>query len=212
MDRGRAVTTRRSSAETRDVIRSSVAAIIEEHGVAGLSVAAVMRRAGITRTTFYRQYDDVYEAVVEIFHAVAAEIAASIGPWLTDPDAVGSPDIVYPNLLGYARAYARHGRLIRALSDASAVDPRVRRSWGEALQGFVDATAAAIARDQAAGAIRSDLDSQATAYALTMMDDRVAYDRLGDTQAKPEEFARILAPIWIATLFGDRGTRRARSI
>jgi hypothetical protein len=66
----------------------------------------------------------------------------------------------------------------------------------------VDATAAAIRRDQEAGAVRPELDAEATAFALTLMGERVVLELLGRRGGTPEEFARMIGPIWEATLFG----------
>ena len=43
---------------------------------------------------------------------------------------------------------------------------------------------------------------QATALALTVMEERLSYHLLGRNQGKPEEYARIVVPIWNAVLFG----------
>lgn len=183
---------------------ASVAALIEEQGLADLSVSEVMVRADVSRTAFYRHFPDVYAVVAAILGRISQELQGRSGSWITASGAIGSPAVIESNLLSFARAYAEHGRLLAALSDATGVDDRVREIWREGLvQAFIDASAAAIARDQAAGALRADLDPEATAYALTMMGERLAYDLLRrHRRGGPEDYARILAPIWAATLFG----------
>ena len=181
-----------------------MAELIEERGAASLSVTAVMRHARITRTSFYRQFPDVYAVIAQILSAISREILAGSGAWMTDPDAVGSPGIIHQNLLTNGRAYARHGRLLRALADAAAGNERIWSIYRhEVLQSMMDTTAKAIERDQAAGVVRSSLDAVATARALTLMDERMSYDMLGRPEdGSPEEYADILTPIWTATLYG----------
>ena len=193
-----------AGAETRARIIASVAALIEEQGVVGISASDVMRRARISRTAFYRHFPDVYAVVAEILEGITLELQEQSGGWITIPGSVGSPAVIYPNLLGYARAYVKHGRLMAALQDAASVDNRVYSIWWDDLIGpYVDATAAAIRRDQAAGVIRADLDPEATASALILMGERVSYHLLGrHRRGEPEDFARILSPIWAASLFG----------
>jgi hypothetical protein len=70
------------------------------------------------------------------------------------------------------------------------------------VQARIDATEAAIRRDQAAGAIRASLDPADTARALTLMNSQLALAILGRRGGSAEEFARVAAPIWISVLFG----------
>lgn len=198
------MTKRLTGAETRARITASVVALIEEQGGAGLSTSEVMRRAQVSRTAFYRHYPDVYAVVAEILEGIALEFQEQSGGWFRDPGSVGSLAVIYPNLLAYARAYVKYGRLMAALADAAGVDDRVHSVWWDGLIGaYVDTTAAAIRRDQAAGAIRADLDPEGTASALTLAGERVSYDLLGrHRRGEPEDFARIMSPIWAASLFG----------
>lgn len=202
--------TRRSAAETRTRIIDAAVDLIEESGVAGLSVAEVTRQAGVSRTAFYRQFPDLHALVAEILESIGHELLASSGAWLNDPASVGRPDVIHGNLLGYAMAYARHGRLLGALTDAAGVDEQVYRIWRGLLQQFIDAQAAAIARDQANGAVRADLDPYATAYALGIAGERLSADLMGrHPRGGAEDFARIMTPIWTAVLFGVARTEEA---
>ena len=195
---------RTTSAEARARILASAAKLIEERGAASLSVTEVMRHARITRSTFYRQFTDLYAVIAETLTLISREILSESGAWMTDPDAVGHPGVIHQNLLTNARAYARHGPLLRALADTAAGNERIWSIYRhEVLQSVMDATARAIARDQAAGVVRPSLDAVASARALTLMDERMSYDLLGRPgDGSPEEYARILTPIWTATLFG----------
>jgi len=181
----------------------STVEVLELEGAGGLSVSAVMRRTGASRTTFYRHFDDVYGVVAEILQRVGAELLTSAGDWLNDPQALGRPEVVYPNLLGYARSFDAHGRLLAALSDASVIDEGIRRLWDGLIEEFVEITADAIRRDQAVGTVRADLDAEAVALVLTLMGERVSVQMLGrERKCDPEAYAAMLTPIWIGTLFG----------
>jgi AcrR family transcriptional regulator len=190
--------------EAHSRIMAAVAALIVEQGVAALNVSAVMRRAGVSRTTFYRHFSDVYMVVAGILTGLRRELQERSGSWLMDPDSVGGLGVIYPNILGYAHAYAEHGPLMAALSDAAGVDDRVHSIWwDELLETYIDLTTAAIVRDQAVGAIRADLDATAAARALILMGERLSYDLLGrHRRGTPEDCARIMTSIWATTLFG----------
>lgn len=201
----RAVTdeVRQSSVETRRQIVEATTGLLEERGAAGLNVSAIMARAGVTRTTFYRQFDDVYGVVAAILDAIASELAERAGAWFKDVDAVGSREVIYSNTLRAGRNIKPVITLLGAIVDATALDTALRTLWHEAiLQPRSDATAAAIRRDQAAGVVPSQIDPDSTALALTLMGERAALEILGRRDGSPEEYASILSPIWESVLFG----------
>ena len=163
-----------------------------------------MRRAGVSRTAFYRQFTDIYDVVGVLLERLVEELAGHAGAWFNDPDAVGSAEVIHENALRSGRALAPRARLLRGIVDATGLDESLRQLWWDrAVQVRIDATVAAIRRDQAAGAIRPDLDAEATALALTVMGEHLALELFGRRGARADEWARIIAPIWEAVLFGS---------
>jgi AcrR family transcriptional regulator len=199
------MTDRLSGAETRARIIAATAAILEADGIRRLTVTRVMARAGVSRTAFYRHFTDPYEVLGVLLERIGGELLATSGEWITRPDSIGSPEVVRANLVSYARAYASHGRLLASIADAAAVDDRVHALWWDGIvQTFIDRTAQAIERDQAAGAVRGDLDARAAAYSLTLLGERASYHLMGRRPlGSPEEYAERLAPVWVGTLFGE---------
>jgi len=162
-----------------------------------------MRRAGVSRTAFYRQFDSIYDVYAELLRRAGSEMFSEAGRWIGSDDAVGSPEVVYPNLVGYARAFVKQGALLTALHDACGSDPRLRELWRSVLiQPFIDRTATAIARDQAAGVVSPNLDPAATALALTLLGEGASLELLGRRKLGPEAYADVVAPIWVSILFG----------
>jgi AcrR family transcriptional regulator len=191
-----------SSRSDRERILDASRAILIERGAGGLSVSAVMERAQISRTAFYRRFNDVTDVVGEMLREVCADLATHSGAWYVDADAVGRPEMIIPNATSSGAAIAPHARLLCAISDAAGSDERLRALWwSELLQPRIDATVSAIERDQRVGAVRPDLDAGRAAFALTLMGERVALELLGRRGATAEEYARVIGPIWEALLF-----------
>lgn len=192
-----------SQASSRAAVLDAAEEILAEEGASGLTVSAVMRRAGIARTTFYRLFDGVYEVIAALLESIAAELQASAGDWFLG--APGSPEVVHRNLLAYARAYEPHGRTLDAIRAAASLDKRVDTVWSTAFEAFIAATEAAIRRDQAAGLADPTLDAAKAAQALTYMGEQAAIDLMGRRGGgSPELFADILTEVWSRTLFGAR--------
>lgn len=197
---------RQSGSETRRQVIEAAAGLLEDRGAAGLSVSAIMERAGISRTAFYRQFDDVYGVVATLLETISGELAENSGAWFTDAEAVGSRDVIYGNALRSGRTIEPRIGLIAAIVDATALDASLRTLYRETiLQPRIESAARAIRRDQVAGQVPMSIDPDATALALTMMGEQVALEVLGRRGGSPEEYASILSPIWEAVLFGHAG-------
>jgi AcrR family transcriptional regulator len=187
------------AAARRTIIRT-VEAILADEGMPGLNVSAIMRRADISRTAFYRVFDDVYAVLADLVESLGAELATASGTWYRGE--TGSPEVIHGNLRSYARVFAPHGPTLEAIRDAGAFDADVRELWRHLVQGFADAAEAAIRRDQRSGAIDADLDAALAARALTLMGEQASIALFGrHGTGTPESYADLLTPVWSRTLF-----------
>ena len=202
---------RQSAAATRRQVGEATVELLEERGARGLSVSAIMKRAGVSRTAFYRQFSDVYAVVGELLERMAERLAGGAAPWFRDPEAVGSVDVIVSNAVRSARVLKPLVKQMQAIVDAAALDDSLRALWRDGVvQARIDATAWAIRRDQAAGAVRSTIDPETTALALTLMAEQVALEILGRQDGTPEQYAQIIAPVWESVIFGTHHIEDAR--
>ena len=184
-----------------EAICQAAAEILAEAGMAGLSVSAVMARAGVSRTAFYRVFDDIYTVVDAVLRPITAELVAASGDWFRGQ--TGSPQVVHANLLSFARAYHPHGPTLEAIAVGAAFDPGLQVTWDSLVTAFSDQTETAITRDQQAGVIDRALDAHGAAQALTWMGEQTSRRLMGRRHAgTPEDYANLLTPIWTRTLFG----------
>jgi hypothetical protein len=145
-------------------------------------------------------FDDVYAVLADLTDSLAAELATGGETWFRGE--TGSPEVVHGNLLSYARVFALHGPTLEAIRAAGALDAEVGELWDRFVQGFVDATEAAIRRDQLAGAIDDGLDADRAALALTLMGEQASVALFGrHGTGTPEAYADLLTPVWSRTLF-----------
>jgi AcrR family transcriptional regulator len=202
---------RQSAAQTRRHVIEATVELLEEQGARGLTVSGIMKRAGVSRTAFYRQFPDVYAVVKELLVNIAERLATGAAPWFSDPNTVGSVDVIVPNAVRSAQVIKPLIKQVQAIIDAAGFDGSLRSMWREGVvQARVDAIAWAIRRDQAAGAVRSTIDPDEVALALTLMGEQVALEVLGRQDGTAEQYARIIAPIWEAVVFGTNHIEAAR--
>lgn len=193
----------RTDDQRRAIVDAATDLLLNEGGRA-LNVRAVMHRAGVSRTAFYRQFDSIHDVLRAMFADLLAELESTTVDWMREPGTVGSPDIVERNMLETARQLAPHAALLCAIQDASGADPEIRRLWRDGvLESRIRATEAAIRRDQAAGVFRASIDPADTARSLILQLEALALEILGRRGGTPEEFARLTAPIWRHVLFTD---------
>jgi AcrR family transcriptional regulator len=194
---------RKPAAETRLLILDAASALVIEAGREAMTVVSVMERANVSRTAFYRQFDSIDDVLAELVMQFQDEMLAEAGRWVTDPDSVGSPDVVHPNLERWARAVGRNIDLFTALHDACGCDPRLQHLWRERfIQPFADATEVSIRHDQKAGVVPAELDARATALMLTLLGEAASFELMGRQHVSPERYAEIVAPFWIHALSG----------
>jgi AcrR family transcriptional regulator len=116
------------SDEARRRILCATRELLLDRPFAALTVGDVMSRAGLTRTVFYRHFDDLTQ--------MAPELLPDAEDPLIDQVLRGAPqELIEATITGLVRLYADHGRLLRAIDAAAAADPDVATALDRALVG-----------------------------------------------------------------------------
>lgn len=150
---------RRTHAERRPEIADAALRLIATRGVHELTVASLARELGLTGGALYRHF----ESTAEILEVAAARIAELLAATLPDP---ALPPLEWLEAFVRSRAkavggQAGVGRLLMSEQFALAMPKRALESLRGAVRQTVQAVSATIARGQAAGVIRRDLEALA---------------------------------------------------
>jgi AcrR family transcriptional regulator len=114
------------SSEARRRILAATRQLLLDRPFAALTVGEVMNRAGLTRTVFYRHFDDLAQ--------MAPELLPDGEDPLVDQVQRGAPaDLIAAMVAGQVALYAEHGPLLRAIDAAAAADPSVATQLDRAL-------------------------------------------------------------------------------
>lgn len=176
----RLATAREARPARREARRTDIAAqmlgpveelLAEGGGFTDLTVAEIIERAGIKRSTFYYHFADKAELLVEISDRAIAEIvAASHNLYLLD--AGSTREEFEERVRATVLAWLPHVPLMNALAELSAYDGRVRAQfdagWATAQEGI----RRHILDGRRAGFIRPEVDPEYTAAWLTWMAER----------------------------------------
>src|SRR5437588_8021754 len=106
---------------TRREILTAADRLLRERPYRELSVDRVMAQTGLTRTAFYRHFDDVPDLVLRLLAEVGRELYDVAERWRER--ALGDfRGAAAEGLAGIVQFMVRHGRLVRAVAEGAAND------------------------------------------------------------------------------------------
>ncbi|MFK4868357.1 TetR/AcrR family transcriptional regulator [Streptomyces sp. CSMPJR101] len=141
---------------TRAKLRRALLDACAEQSLAEVSVAALVRRAGVGRATFYVHYTDLEALAVDACADVVRDAVDALHAWRGTPDPAKSP----PALLDFFTGIGGHAGLYRALLSPGGGGPLGRRL-------HQDLRARSRAERALVGAPEPDLVASAVASAFT---------------------------------------------
>jgi len=181
---------------TRRKILSAADRFLRERPYRELSVDVVMVETGLTRTAFYRHFDDVTDLVLRLFADLNDELYAVGERW------AASAGLAYPTpgqegLAAMVDFYVRHGPLLRAIAEAAVTDEQIELAYRHSVDAFTELTASALER-----MVRAHLldvpDPRALARAMTLMNQAYLLNEFGrEPQGDPKVALSTLENVWL---------------
>jgi AcrR family transcriptional regulator len=192
---------RRSRQAAQAEIVSAAEVFLRGRPFRELSVEEVMAGTSLSRSSFYVYFRDRHDLLLRVVEQIGDELFAMADRWLSGG---GDPaDDVWQALTGVVDVYATHGSVMRAIADASAVDREVETVYHALIQRFIDATAAHIREELAAGRAAPVAEPDDCAFALVWMTERYLSLSLGapPRRVSNETAVRTLNDIWLRGLY-----------
>jgi TetR/AcrR family transcriptional regulator, ethionamide resistance regulator len=181
---------------TRHEILAAADHFLRERPYRELSVDVVMADTGLTRTAFYRHFDDVTDLVLRLFADIGQELV-EIGHRWSQSAGPNFPAPAQAGLTAIVDFFVRHGPLVRAIAEAAATDERIERAYQGSLDAFVAITARTLDRLVADGLIEVP-DTDALARALTLMNEAYLLSEFGrEPSGDPEIAIATLETVWL---------------
>jgi AcrR family transcriptional regulator len=178
--------------ETRARIVAAAEEELRTRPLRDVSVEEVMERAGLTRTLFYRHFDDLFDLVLSVarpaFDDLFAVDEAVLDAQVDDGDRLRQ--VIAPAVA----LFAEHGPLIRAVAEASVFDVAVEEIYQGALERFAALTERFLEQVGAPVADRAQ-----TARALTFLNVGYLLDSFGsEPRVSPETATTTILELWRA--------------
>jgi AcrR family transcriptional regulator len=190
-------TQRREQREnTRREILAAADRLLRTRPFRELSVDDVMAGTGLTRTAFYRHFDDVTELVLRLLEEVGRELYAVAERWRASAPE-DFPSAAHEALTGIVAFFGRHGPLIRAVAEAASTDEPIERGYRGYIETFIEMTADGLDELVARGALEP-VDTRALSRALNLMNEAYLLAEFGREDKGDEAVAlATLERVWL---------------
>lgn len=191
----------RKSDRTHEAILESALEFLWTNPFRDLTVSRVMQDAGMSRSAFYKYFDNAYDLIETLLRGLAIDIFRETSTWF---EGDGDPrEALHTSLTNLVRiAYAR-GPILRAVSDAATIDERLEQTWNQTLAEFDDAITVRIEQQQQDGQI-PEFPAKPVAMALNRMDVALLINAFGRRpRSQPQPVMEALFRIWTSTLYAD---------
>lgn len=191
---------RQRRSEARDRIVAAATEVLRRSSYRDLAVDEVMRVAGLSRTLFYRHFDDLADLLLQVTRSAVEELYE--GHRELEQAGIDDPAMVEVALERAVDTFSREGPLIRALAEAATQDAALDSAYDDVRQRYVALTERYLRRLREHGATRV-ADPAETALALTLLNERYLLHTFGGAaRTSPEVALHTLTEIWTSTIAG----------
>ena len=193
---GQRARSREQRENTRREILAAADRFLRESPYRDLSVEVVMAQTDLTRTAFYRHFDDTTDLVLRLLAETGQDLYSVAEAWGKVAADAADPAAAHEGLARVVDFFVKQGPLVRAIAEAAATDEQIEQAYRGALEGFMDMTRQVLDKRVEAGLLRVP-DTQALARALNLMNQAYLLDAFGrEPQVDPEVALATLETIW----------------
>ena len=171
--------------------------------LADVTVEALARGAGISRSSFYFYFGSKEEVLLSLLDRMAEEFDAAIAA-LDRTIAADPITSITAAIESSARVWRDHGPVLHALIEAAGSHTAVREAWHATMRRFVDAIAVTIRAERARGAAPETGPSpEQLAGTLVWANERLfQLSALGEPSALSDgEIVPVLAEVWYRAIY-----------
>ncbi len=186
---------RAQRASTRREILAAAERQLRERPYRELSVESVMAQTGLSRTAFYRHFDDVPTLGLRLLEDVGRELYVIAAHWrqiAVSDFSAGAQE----GLAGIVDFFVDHGRLVRAVAEAAATDATIEQGYRGFLAAFTEIIRQGLDELVSAGRLEVK-DTRTLASALNLMNEAFLLEEFGREPIGDRDVAlATLQTIW----------------
>ena len=196
--------------DTRRKILEAAQQFLRSRPYRELSVETLMADTGLTRTSFYRHFDDLTQVVLRLLEDVGGELYGVADRWAASA-AEDFEGAAREGLAGIVQFFVRHGPIVHAIAEAASTDEQIEHGYRGFVMAFEEMATQGLDEMVASGQI-DPCDTRQLARALNLMNERYLLDQLGrKPRGDPEVALATLERIWLRSVGPPRPVDYERS-
>jgi TetR/AcrR family transcriptional regulator, ethionamide resistance regulator len=200
--------------DTELAIFAATEKLLDEVSLQDLSVAKIIKGAGISRATFYFYFSSKYAVVTGLLARVMDEIYDVMQPFVQREGDVIAEEPLRESLSAAARVWSEHRASLRAVMEHWHAVPELQTLWLDVVNRFASGLAVAIDRERKSGLAEAGLDSHTLGATLIWTTERCFYVAglgVDDDLPSEQEIVEPLLAIWLGTIYGASAKPAPRS-
>jgi len=195
---------RRTRESARDEIIDATEAALAHVDFSALTVDIVMRRTGMTRSSFYHYFTSIDELALGFLDRLEQAIRAPVDAWLSGEGSADYLADTHRHLTAMFVSMEAHRTGMLALAQASNNNAQVYEEWRERVIDYFIVLTARFIRQQIMLGRSTVTDPDRTARALILMNNALANDNmLRAEQDDASAIGKTSADIWNAAIYGQ---------
>ena len=176
--------------------------LLATHGLSQISVDALARGAGLSRSAFYFYFPSKDAVVLGLVERLVHEAATARDAALLDQGEDG-PEGLRSSIAIFYETFGAHRPVVEAAVELSATNEEARALWSEIMEGWVEHAAERIEGARAKGLAPPGMPARELAIALVQLNEEAL--RAVYTKSRPalseESAIDVLAHIWISAIY-----------
>ena len=193
----------RASGDDRErAIMRTAEQLLGERPLSQISVDALARGAGISRSAFYFYFPSKAAVVLSLVERLVEEAAGARDEALRE-DAETGPESWRESIAIFYEIFGAHRAVIEAAVELSATNTEAQQLWAQVMEGWVEHVAERIERERHDGVAPAGVSARDLATALVQMNERALRSVFtGDQPAIAEPAAiDVLAHVWVSAIY-----------
>lgn len=193
--------------EVRGRILDAAADLLRDRPYRDLTVEQVMRAAGLSRTIFYRHFDDLPHLVLRLLEAPSADLLERERRLALEE--LPLAEVIREALTAPVAAFERHGPLLRAIAEAASHDEVIEMGFRSLMEQYEQLIVEYLRLLSDLGRGRLE-DPEPAARALNLMNVHFLLDAFGTPERRisPDAALGTLTEIWVGAVLRDTGAGR----
>jgi AcrR family transcriptional regulator len=193
------------STEVEQRIFAATERALDRIGAGELSVADILKEAGIARGTFYHYFGSKWEVINKLAANVMQDIEERMRPFVAPGETATGPEQLHQSIHEGCQIWAEHRAVVRAITEHWRTIPELHDMWTTVFARFTTEIADAIDRQRTHAGTPDTPPSRELAATLLWSTSYVLYlAGLGDNPDLPNETTaeNSLNTVWTNTIFG----------